>query len=321
MHLPPWNVIEEDVRIGFVLMADACRYMLGMGERGNAAAAAILGMQEVPPDHLDDRIEDPEFLRGVAIAGTQFVVSARRCYDFVTIRGPIESINVEDERAEGLNSLSYFLSFMPREAMGGLDFTPTFSRPDAPLVVLLEAAEARLELAEFVHNLVRYGEMGLGFTPRTIAILGDVNLRSVRNVMGPKGDKPIRSNASSAEGTERTELVLGDPLDALEWLAGRRGFNPGRLSPEWVSEHLEGFATLPAAGALPGIVSWLNRVTTGELAEAVGWPVDRVRDWTRARNMDAERAAEIGGAAGLDGRAYADLIRRLSSQRDPPPAA
>ncbi len=318
--LPNWSAIEEDVRIGLVLAADACRYMVGMGARGDRAAGAILGIAEVPAEHLDDCIEDPGFLRSVAVSDTAFSLVARRCFDLVTILQPIEEIAVEDERAEGADWLSFFLSFMPRRAMGGLDYTGVFHHPDAPLVILRDMAEARLALAEYVQNLVRLGQSSIGFTPRQIAFLGDVDLRTVRNAMGPKGDKPIRSNARPKPSGVRSDLVFGDPLDAIEWLAGRRGFHAGRLTPGWVDRHLAGVTSLQAAAALPGLVAWLNRTTTEELAANLGWPVGRARDWTRGRGLDAAQASDIGAAAGLDGGAYRDLMQRLTCRGRAPPS-
>lgn len=312
VQLPAWNAIEEDLRVGLVLVADACRYMAGMGKRGDAAASAILGIKNVPKQHLDDLIRDREFLSKVKISDTSFAACTRRCFDLVTVLGPIEQIDVDDEKVEGTQWLSYFLSFMPREAQGGWDYTGTFQCSDAPLVILLGMAEARLALAEYVQNFVRESDSGTGFTPKEIAFLGDVDVRTVRNAMGPKGDKPIRSNAKPKADEARSDLVLGDPLDALEWLAGRRGFHPGRLSPEWVNQHLAGVKSRDAAAALPGLVAWLNQITTEQLASSLGWPADRVREWTRAHTMDVNTAEQVAAAAGLDVTAYRDLIARVA---------
>jgi len=311
-RLPAWKAIEDDVRIGFVLVADACRYMVGMGRRGDAAASAILGTKKVPGHHLDDLIQNREFFGSIDISETHFAACARRCFDLVTVLDPLEQIDVDEAKTEGTQWLSYFLSFIPREAMGGGDFTGTFHHPDAPLPVLLGMAEARLALAEYVQNLVRESDSGSGFTAKELSFLGEVDVRTVRNAMGPKGDKPIRSNANPRREDARSELVLGDPLDAIEWLASRRGFHPGRLSPEWVNRHLGGIGTLEAAAALPGLTTWLNRTTTEQLASSAGWQVDRVRDWTRARSIDVSSADEIGAAAGLDVAAYRELIGRVA---------
>jgi hypothetical protein len=54
-------------------------------------------------------------------------------------------------------------------------------------------AQARISLAEFVQDLVLRGSLGSGFTARQISYLARVDLRTVRNAMGPKGDRPIRT--------------------------------------------------------------------------------------------------------------------------------
>jgi hypothetical protein len=279
-----------------------------MGQRGDAAAAAILGVDEVPDHQLDDLIKHQEFLDNVSIEGTQFESCARRCFDLVTVLRPIEEIDVEDEEAEGTQWLSYFLSFMPSEAMGGSDFTGTFHNPDAPLVVLLGMAQARLALAEYVQRLISQGDARVGFSPKEIAYLGDVDVRTVRNAMGPKGDKPIRTDTRPGR---RSDFVWGDPLDAIEWLAGRRGFHPGRLSPEWLNQHLSQVHTKKAAAALPGLVSWINRTTTEQLASLLDWQTEAVRAWTRGEITDRRHASRIASAAGLDGSAYQALIDRV----------
>lgn len=139
--------------------------------------------------------------------------------------------------------------------------------------------------------------------------------------MGPKGDKPIRSTARPKPAGVRSDLVFGDPLDAIEWLAGRRGFHAGRLSPEWVSGLVGEIGSLHVGAALPGLLAWLNRTTTDELASRLGWPVEHVRDWTRARGVDAGKAAEIGAAVGLDCAAYREAIERLTNEGKAAPAS
>jgi hypothetical protein len=306
--LSNWNIIENDLRIGLVLIAENARYLVGMGKRGDIAASAILGMSEVTDCHMGDRIGDPEFIGKVDIANTHLAMCAKRCFDLVTVLGPIDEIDVEDEEAEGTQWLSYFLSSMPQEAMGGLDYTGKFHNPDAPVVRLLGMAAARLELASFIQNLVLRGVKGSGFTPKEIAYLGDVDVRSVRNVMGPKGDKAIRSNVKPKQKGEENELVLGDALNALEWLAGRRGFHSGRLSPEWVSQQLPKVSSREVAAVIPAITGWVNRTTTEQLASSLDWPVEKLRAWNSAETVDRSSAAKIAELVGIDPQSYQRLI-------------
>lgn len=141
--------------------------------------------------------------------------------------------------------------------------------------------------------------------------MGDVGLRTVRNVFGPKGNKPILSNNVASKGF-RSDLVWGDPLDCLDWLAGRRGFHQGRLSPEWVSEKIPDIPTLEAAAALPGIVAWLGQKTSYELANELGWDISQIRAWTRAESVPPDKAGAVAKAAGVDPVRYSELICRLT---------
>jgi hypothetical protein len=190
------------------------------------------------------------------------------------------------------------------------------TNPDAPLVVLLNMATARLNLAEFTQGLL--GSEGLNsgfFPPWEIATLAGVDVRTVRNVMGPKGDKPILSRGMLGEKNSKADMVLGDPLDTLEWLAGRRGFQPGRLSPAWVNARLGEVQSFEVAAALPGIMHWLNPTTTEDFAAQLGWPVARLRKWLRAKENDPADARAVAIASGLDPVVYRSLIEKTQSAR------
>jgi hypothetical protein len=289
-------------------MADATRYMLGCGDRGDRAASALLGRSDVQSIHLDDLIQNDEFLASIVLTDTGLLAAAKHCFDFVTVRAPIEMIQIDEVRVEGVEWLSYFLSVLPREAMGGWDYTGIATNPDAPLVSLLRHAEARLQLAEFVQGLFTEKGTGIGFTPGEIAVLAGTDVRTVRNVMGPKGDKPIRSHGLGKERSGKNDLVHGDPLDALEWLAGRRAFHPGRLSTNWVNEKLSEVRSAQAAAAIPGVIIWLNRSTTKDFAKSLNWPLDRLRKWLRAEGINPADAKSIAVASGLDPTNYSSLI-------------
>lgn len=306
-----WSLIEESIRKGFVTMADTTSAMLDNGDRADAVTLALLGISNVPDEDLNNLIEDEVFLSSLNVNETPFMNCARKCYALVTDIGPLEKIDVAEEGSEGPLSLSYFISCMPREPMDGWDHSGNFYHPDSPLPALKDAAMARVELADFVQELILEGSKGYGFSPKTVSILGDVGMRSVRNVFGPKGNKPILSSTDPSKGA-RADLVWGNPLDCLEWLAGRRGFHQGRLSPQWVNEKIPDIPNLEAAAALPGIVAWLGQKTSEELAGELGWELSQIKDWTRAKNVPPENAGAIGKAAGIDPILYSELIGRLT---------
>ncbi|PBB81213.1 hypothetical protein CK218_12655 [Mesorhizobium sp. WSM3879] len=327
---PAWSNIETDIRIVMSLIADVCRNMIGMRDpngRGDAAAAALLGLPDlsgingfVVEEAYDsfERRPDSEFLAKIDIEGTHFAHAARRCYDLVATRGPIEEIQYQDDRDDGLHWLWYFLSTIPTDSYGtDGDYSGIKHDPDSNLRLLHDLASARLTLAEYVDEVTRATaswekewRSRCVFTPRDISLLGDVNIRTVRNVMGPNGNKPIRTETMGGKAS-RPDLVWGDALDSIEWLSGRRGFQPGPLSPQWVDRRVPEIGSLRALGALPGLVTWINRTTTEELAARLSWPVERVRNWTRGNDIDPEQAHSIAVTAGLDGRAYADRVKAL----------
>ena|GEM_PF-3138595 len=309
-----WEQLEEDIRIGLVVVADACRFMVGMGERGDILAKAILGLSKLPDEIglLDDLIEDDKFLKSVQIEGTQFLEATKHCFEIVTTSSPVELIDASSGRTEGAEWLSYFLGMMPREAMGGNDYSGTFSHPDAQLPGLRDTCFAKLELVEFTQGVVQEGTFGIGFTPKTVALLGGMNINTVRNVFGPNGNKPILSTAAGRG--KRTDLVWGNPLDTLEWLAGRRGFDVGGITPNWVNSNMPTLQSAEAAFALPGIVAWLNRETTEDAAHKLGWEPHRFSAWVRGRTSDISSAGELAEAVGLDPKAYILLMKRLADE-------
>jgi hypothetical protein len=307
MNVPAWSEIEHDTRLGLVLLADACRHMVRSEDRDNAVGAAMLGIKDLPDEALDVLIKDREFLSSVSIADTHLAACVRHCFDVITVLRPLEEVDLEAERAEGTAWLSYYLSLIPRETIGGVDYSGKFHLPGAPLVTILEMAQARVKLAEYVQNLVLTNNSGFGFTPNEISRLGRVDIRTVRNAMGPKGDSPIRT----VRPRTRNDTVWGDPLDTSEWLAGRRGFQPGGLSAEWVSRNFDNIKSFETAAALPGLVTWLNGQSTDELATSLGWQVDRIRDWTRGRAVSPDFAEELAAATGLDRVSYRKLIERV----------
>lgn len=328
MNSPPaWIDVERDIRIVMTLAADVMRSMIGMSDpngRGDAAAAVFLGLPDLNGisgslvEETYDTFEgrpNTEFLNKIKIDGTLFANAARRCYNLIAIRGPIEEIDYENDRNEGLLWLEFYLSAIPRDSYGtGDDYTDLAQHPDAPLRLLHDLASARLTLAEYIDDLTRgfwaEWKSTCVFTPRDISLLGDVNIRTVRNAMGPKGNKPIRTETIGGKAS-RSDLVWGDALDSIEWLAGRRGFQPGPLSPKWIDQRIPEIENLRALSAVPGVVAWINRVTTEELAAKLQWPSEKVHSWTRGIDIEADHAPAIAAATGLDGSAYADRVKAL----------
>ncbi|UVD55719.1 hypothetical protein NE852_16690 [Rhizobium sp. Pop5] len=148
------------------------------------------------------------------------------------------------------------------------------------------------------------------FNADDLALLGDVDIRSVRNAMGPSGSKPIRS--FKALPTDRDdERAYANPVDALDWLSGRRGFKCGRLDADWVNAGIPSTGSLAALGAVAGMMFWLNGQTTEKMAEKLGWDVGQTRAWTRGEGLDPFAAKRVAEAAGLDSKEYSKQIAKL----------
>jgi len=180
---------------------------------------------------------------------------------------------------------------------------------DSPLPSLLSAAEATLELASFVQNLPRAKDedelVQAGFSIKSIAALAQLDIRSVRNEAGPRGKKPLKTTGTGS-------AVSCDPLKALEWLAGRRGFNPGYVAPDWMNNQFHLVRSRAVAHAIPGVVGWVNKMQTIEIAGKSDMSAEEVRNWIYNSSGDASFAKRIADTVGLDGLAYEQMVERLT---------
>lgn len=308
-----WEQINHDIRIGFALTADQTRLMAGDVERGEMAARAVLGVENTRYDLMCDHLDDGEMLASFDIEGSPFYGAATTCFKIISSERRLEEIDVTNDRLNGEQLLSYFLKAMPRESMGLYDVPSIFDGLDSPLPLLLAKCMAKLDLAEFIQELSDQTSdtLGFGFTPTTVAVLGQMNVRTVRNHFGPKGDKAIRSRSLGSDAY-RSDLVIGDPLDSIEWLAGRRGFDPGGVSTDWMNEKMASIQSVKIASALPGVFAWTNRQTSEAISETLGWPPTKFSKWVRSVDLKQLDAAAVANAVGLDPKAYSELMSRLA---------
>lgn len=128
--------------------------------------------------------------------------------------------------------------------------------------------------------------------------------------MGPTGSKSIRSFKGFLSDPD-DERAYADPIDAIDWLSGRRGFKCGRLDAEWVDAGISSTQSLAALGALSGMMFWLNGQTTEKMAGKLGWDLEQTRGWTRGKGMDAFAAKRVAEAAGLNPITYSRQIEKL----------
>lgn len=323
-RLQPWQDYERDMRLAMILVADGMMNMLGASLNAKASAEAFLGTA-LPADFsgflvnmVDGPWEQPNaFLSQIVIEGTHFARTVHRAYDLLTEMKPIHEVDHQDERDEAIDWIGYFLTTVPTDSYGmGADYFDIVETDTNPLPFLRRAGTAYLSLIEFVHGTVgshrdwaSSSDM-IVFNADDLALLGDVDIRSVRNAMGPSGTKPIRSfKALPTEGDD--ERAYANPVDALDWLSGRRGFKCGRLDADWVNAGITSTGSLAALGALAGMMFWLNGHTTEKMAETLGWDVERTRAWTRGAGLDAFAAKRVAEAAGLDPKTYSQQIAKL----------
>lgn len=305
-----WVEVESDLQLGLVLLAEFCDMILN-GNRGHVAANAIMGF-EADSEVLNDALasNDRHFIRRVKINDTQIEHAVRRCFRMVTEGSALHEIDVGEVKGDATEWLSYFLSTVPSEAMGAADFSSEIHGVDKPLPSLLSAAEARLELAEFVQNLAKFQDSHdlaqAGFSIKTIAALSGLDVRTVRNEAGPGGNRPLKT-----EGKGST--VTCHPLNSLEWLSGRRGFQVGYVGTDWMNEQFQFIKSRHAAYAIPGVVGWINKMPTKDIASRADLTEKDVRDWIYGFNDDSKNAAMIAEAVGLNSDAYESLIERLDS--------
>nr|WP_295884580.1 helix-turn-helix domain-containing protein [uncultured Devosia sp.] len=311
MQTASWNDIESDLKLGAFLITVAAQSLVG--DRSTASAGfgkAALGKSYDSTQSAASQVDDLGGLAQFDVSGTHFWKTARACFDFVHDETPLDKLDTGDFQDDTLNWMTYFLSAIPRDSYAtslGVHagrFQERRDRGDeSPLPGLQLAAAAKANLADYLQGFPGNREMDLGFAPFEIAALAGMNISSVRNFVGPGGTKPIRSMPS-----ELKLGVYGDPLDTLEWLAGRRNFNAGTLSANWPAWAADRTSTIEDVGALLGIYAWTNRITTDDLADRSGLPKETVRDWTRGTIVSIDDAIALARAAGIDPDLYADLV-------------
>lgn len=323
MKTPNWDEIEKAVKVVMCITADTMRSMMGFGPNADKIATDFLGFKGdlngitsfYSAAFLDDsdNVYDESFLLKIKAEDTHIQRVTRRCYNLVTHKPPLNEVNTEDERSETTDWLWFFLSTIPGDTHVS---DPSWIRTgeNSPLKILHDQTDAYLTLVEFVGE-VFWGDYGTEthypytFSANNISRLADINIRSVRNVMGPGGQKEIQTQADAFD--RRTSF--GHGLQALEWLANKRGFNPGSISQTWAHEEITNNRNLAGLLAIPCVYAWIHGVTTEELAGRAGMTFEGVHEWLKCKTPDADTAMKIASAAGLDGEIYAKRISEITN--------
>ena len=262
MHTASWDEIEPDLKLGVFLITVAAQSMLpdhhpAAGQFGRAA----LGPSFDPKQLAASQADDLAHLAAFDVSKTRFHHLARACFDLVHGNTPLDEIETQDFEVETLNWMTYFLQAIPSDGYATTlgcysdRFRERRDKGDEyPLPALHLSAAAKVNLASYLQGFPRNPEYEIGFAPFEIAALAGMSISSVRNFIGPDGKKPIRSMPS-----KDSSGVYGEPLGALEWLAGRRNFDPGPLSSRWLELAAERANSVEDAGAVIGIYAWTYR--------------------------------------------------------------
>jgi len=313
MQTASWSEIEGDLKLGVFLITVAAQSLLpdyhpAAGPFGKAALGDAFNEGQL----ATWQVNDDEDLQSFNVSNTRFYLVARACYDYVHATTPLDSVDIEYFEAEHLHWLHYFLHAVPHDEyvthMGGSSvvFMERRDKGDEyPVPGLHLSAAAKANLAKYLQEFPHSLGGDIGFAPFEIAALAGMNIASVRNFVGPDGGKPIRTIPG-----EKGRFVYGNSLDTLEWLAGRRKFDAGPLSPQWVVDAGGRSKSLGDACAIIGIYAWVNRVTTEMLAERSGLPAELIRRWTRGEVDSIEPAKPLARAVGLDPELYHDIVAR-----------
>lgn len=280
MVLPDDIALAQNLRATLVAKAEDLALAVG-GERGRRLACDLLGAANLPD--LPSDVGDETFA-AIAIEDLQMwrIVQTLRDYLLTGAMGwglKPGSLDPDFIAQETLQLLEPYLQAIAQSAAGGYDWT--YSRAGA-LAELLKAGQAWYALLETVDDAVRGDAQGIGrLTADDLALLSGLNIRSVRNLIGP--DRSLRSIAATRgprEGSDRRSFVVVEPLDALDWLSGRADFvlqapRPGVLSKTTASAKadLQPRAQIMALHVL--------RLTRRQIAAAIDIPEERLRTGQR----------------------------------------
>lgn len=325
-----WEDIDRDMKLAMLLVADGMMNMLGHSVRARHAAETFLGVSF--PEGLSGFVvseaseawkseNSTGFMAAIKTDDTHLHRCLSRAYSLLTDLKPLSEVDVQDERDQAIDWIKYFLSAIPTDTYGmGDDFSGVALDLERPLPLVCRLSESYLSLVDFVQRTVGAGASwsahdSIVFTADDLAALAGVDVRSVRNAMGPSAGKPIRSFKASP-GVSEDERAYADPVDAIEWLSGRRSFFCGSLDAAYVDAGVGDTSSVEALCALAGMMSWLNGGTTESMAAQLRWDAARTRSWTRGLGVDPESAFRVAQVAGLDPQKFSNRVRELLAKED-----
>ncbi|MGA1860609.1 hypothetical protein VH569_31900 [Azospirillum sp. 11R-A] len=168
-----------------------------------------------------------------------------------------------------------------------------------------ETAYARSKLDEFVAL-----KPAPNLSVREIALLADMTEGAVRNAISSQGPDRLR--------TERQGKGISiKPLEALRWLAGRRGFvtRPCRpMGDGWFWKNFEADLSRRYLAYCLEILIYNNLGQPAAAAAKLGWLIEEVENWIAGRfPNDAAHIAAMADALGLDADRLRTVVERVVS--------
>jgi hypothetical protein len=242
MEIPSLFELKTAFRNALVVNAETLYLLSGTEGLGRELATLYLG-RDVDGLPSDEYLADSS-LRVIDIdrhAIWQVIAGLHRMLDERRMAMTSGTIDVDDIRNDMLNFLELFLASIPNVALGAWDGTGVRA---GCLASLFELASAWLRLGEDIEEALSGDSSFINLRPADLALLGNMNERSLRNLVGPKnrirtheGSKASAARKSKSSVQSRA-FVAVDLVDALDWLGSRKGFAIEPLSPKFVVDRV-----------------------------------------------------------------------------------
>ncbi len=261
MEIPSLYELKTAFRNALVVNAETLYLLSGMEGLGRELATLYLGrpVDDLPSDEYlaNSSLQAIDIDRHAIwqkIAGLHHMLDERR----MAMRSG--TIDAEFIQQEMLHFLELFLASIPNVALGAWDGTGVRA---GCLASLFELASAWLRLAEDIDDALAGASGFINLRPADLALLGGMNERSMRNLIGPnnrirtlQGSKGSAARKSKSSVQSRA-FVAVNLVDALDWLGSRKGFAIEPLTPKFIVEHV-GEIQDPKVRARAAVISLLT---------------------------------------------------------------
>lgn len=281
-NLPTWKNIKWELQTALALQADALMLARG-GEKGKILAEEFLDVK-LNDFLFSDELSNDDFRESINLLQFQIYEVAKNSYDYCKSKNFCSWGGYDIETMEDV--LDIFIGSIPRVAIGGSewDVGGYLMFIHKVLVERMHFHEDVLRETSFYNN---------EYSIPQLAILAQMTETSVRNMAGPSNERPLKTefvageSSSTNMGEKRQNSMKVKGLNALEWLVGRRGFSPGKISPKnfnlGLSEYINrgGVFEFPSQsiGSGIGVLAWLNVGSTEKILTLLDWEKEEFLCW------------------------------------------